>query len=74
MYHIINGNDATVVVPGKASLAFSLAVACCKHFNINPILSKNALEEPLKVPPSREPLEIPIALSRHFQLAKEINH
>jgi hypothetical protein len=35
-YQIVEGRDAVAVLPGKMSLAFSLAVNLCRHFGIDP--------------------------------------
>jgi hypothetical protein len=35
-YQIVEGRDAVAVLPGKMSLAFSLAVNVCRHFGIDP--------------------------------------
>jgi glycine/D-amino acid oxidase-like deaminating enzyme len=36
-YHIVDGRDCVVALPGKMSLAFSLAVNVCRHFGIDPV-------------------------------------
>ena len=38
-YHIIDTDDCVVALPGKMSLAFSLAVNVCRHFGIDPAVS-----------------------------------
>lgn len=44
-YHIIDGGDAVVAVPGKMSLAFSLAVNVCRHFGIDPVTEAPSFEK-----------------------------
>jgi len=36
-YHIIDTEDCTVALPGKFTLAFSLAVNICRHFGVEPL-------------------------------------
>ena len=36
-YHILNGRNCVVAVPGKMSLAFSLAVNVCRHYGVDPV-------------------------------------
>jgi len=44
-YHIIDGGGAVVALPGKMSLAFSLAVNVCRHFGIDPVTDAPSLED-----------------------------
>ncbi len=43
-YHIIDGGEAVVALPGKMSLAFSLAVNVCRHFGIDPVTDAPSLD------------------------------
>jgi glycine/D-amino acid oxidase-like deaminating enzyme len=43
-YHIVNGRNCIVALPGKMSLAFSLAVNVCRHFGIDPVTEIGALD------------------------------
>lgn len=44
-YHIINGKNCVVAVPGKMSLAFSLAVNVCRHYGIDSVAELRALAD-----------------------------
>lgn len=44
-YHIIDGGEAVVALPGKMSLAFSLAVNVCRHFGIDPVTDAPRLDD-----------------------------
>jgi hypothetical protein len=59
-YHIIDAENATVVLPGKFSLAFSLAVNTCRHFGVEPLrdLARRS-------PPAVE-LDSIVAWPRHY--------
>lgn len=56
LYHIIDRGHYTLALPGKFSLAFSLAANVCRHFGIEPVKSvrlqdyvpvESIIEEPL---------------------------
>ena len=44
-YHIIDKGEAVVALPGKMSLAFSLAVNVCRHFGIDPVTEAPSFED-----------------------------
>ncbi len=44
-YHIIDEGRAVVALPGKMSLAFSLAVNVCRHFGIDPVTEAPSFED-----------------------------
>jgi FAD dependent oxidoreductase len=44
-YQILEGRRAVVVLPGKMSLAFSLAVNLCRHFGIDPATHVDAFKD-----------------------------
>jgi glycine/D-amino acid oxidase-like deaminating enzyme len=64
-YHILDTDHCTVVLPGKFTLAFSLAVNTCRHFGV----------EPLQRAPARCPdgawLDSVVAPPRHYEAALE---
>jgi len=64
-YHIIDAGNCTVVLPGKFSLAFSLAVNTCRHFGVEP------LRNTLKSCADPRHLDSVIAWPRHYVEAKE---
>jgi glycine/D-amino acid oxidase-like deaminating enzyme len=64
-YHITDGEHCTVVLPGKFTLAFSLAVNTCRHFGVEPL-------QRVAVPaPDGAPLDSIIAEPRHYLAALE---
>jgi glycine/D-amino acid oxidase-like deaminating enzyme len=44
-YQIVEGRNAVAVLPGKMSLAFSLAVNLCRHFGIDPATRLHAIRQ-----------------------------
>lgn len=49
-YQIVDGGDFVLALPGKLSLAFSLAVNVCRHFGVDPVLGlqeSNVHEHPV---------------------------
>ena len=38
LYQIVEAGDCVLALPGKLSLAFSLAVNVCRHFGVDPVL------------------------------------
>jgi len=65
-YHIIDTENCTVALPGKFSLAFSLAVNLCKHFGIEPLRDGLNLSPP-------ETVENVIARQRHFEFGTKLS-
>jgi len=45
-YHIIETDNYTIAVPGKMTLAFSLAVNVCKHFGVDPCVQFSSAIRP----------------------------
>jgi len=64
-YHITEGEHCTVVLPGKFTLAFSLAVNTCRHFGVEP------LERVAVRYPDGPRLDAIIAQPRHYVAALE---
>lgn len=44
-YHILESDNCVAVLPGKMSLAFSLAVNLCRHFGIDPVADLRVFED-----------------------------
>ncbi len=44
-YQIIEASDAVLALPGKMSLAFSLAVNVCRHFGVDPVTELHRLQD-----------------------------
>ena len=44
-YHIVETDDCVVALPGKMSLAFSLAINVCRHFGIDPVVNVGPLAD-----------------------------
>ncbi len=45
-YQIVEAGDCVLALPGKLSLAFSLAVNVCRHFGVDPVLELKETEAP----------------------------
>lgn len=63
--HIIERDCCTVVVPGKFTFAFSLAVDVCKKFNIEPTREIDSLLSIDEVAPL-------VSYPRHFYIAQDL--
>lgn len=44
-YHIVDDENCVVALPGKMSLAFSLAINLCRHFGIDPVAELSSFED-----------------------------
>lgn len=64
-YHIIEEGNCTVVLPGKFSLAFSLAANTCRHFGVEP------LKESLTLYHDEAHLDSIIAWPKHYLEVKQ---
>ncbi len=64
LYHILDREGYTLVLPGKFSLCFSLAVNVCRHFGIEPV-------EQIRLAPPESVLGL-IEEPRHLRIAREI--
>jgi len=62
-YHLLENNNCILVLPGKFSFAFSLAVNFCKHFGIDP---------PIKIPKLNEKQPYPISQPLHSSIAANL--
>ena len=63
-YQIVEAGNAVLALPGKLSLAFSLAVNVCRHFGIDPVTDLRFFDG--EVPPGA--VEEPEHLQRFRQL------
>lgn len=64
-YHIIDRDKCTVALPGKFSLAFSLAVNVCKYFGIEP------LRDHIKLAPAETVTGL-ISRQKHYEYVMEM--